>query len=118
MAARHAKGSRRQPNSQRDQRVSLENLEERTSRSWVRLSPRLSLTCRLTIAICRYGHGVLRNPDPRFIALQEFCDTRPELYDSPIIRLVKKVCSCKVIVIVGRLHRFCSDFRSCSGRAP
>ncbi|KAJ6502617.1 citrate synthase-like protein [Mycena sanguinolenta] len=37
-----------------------------------------------------YGHGVLRNPDPRFIALQEFCDARPELEESPIVRLVKK----------------------------
>lgn len=35
-----------------------------------------------------YGHGVLRNPDPRFIALQEFCDTRSELKESSIIRLV------------------------------
>jgi citrate synthase len=39
----------------------------------------------------RYGHGVLRNPDPRFIALQEFCDTRPELLESSLIQLVKKV---------------------------
>ncbi|CAA7271767.1 unnamed protein product [Cyclocybe aegerita] len=37
-----------------------------------------------------YGHGVLRNPDPRFIALQEFCETRPELRDSPIIKLVQQ----------------------------
>ncbi|KAG6897477.1 hypothetical protein C0992_001252 [Termitomyces sp. T32_za158] len=37
-----------------------------------------------------YGHGVLRNPDPRFIALQEFCQTRPELQNSPIIQLVNK----------------------------
>jgi citrate synthase len=37
-----------------------------------------------------YGHGVLRNPDPRFIALQEFCDARPELQESSIIQLVKK----------------------------
>ncbi|KAG6818175.1 hypothetical protein H0H87_000080 [Tephrocybe sp. NHM501043] len=37
-----------------------------------------------------YGHGVLRNPDPRFIALQEFCNTRPELQNSPIIQLVNK----------------------------
>jgi len=37
-----------------------------------------------------YGHGVLRNPDPRFIALQEFCQTRPELKESPIIQLVNK----------------------------
>ncbi|KAG6814328.1 hypothetical protein H0H92_013453 [Tricholoma furcatifolium] len=35
-----------------------------------------------------YGHGVLRNPDPRFIALQEFCNTRPELQNSPIIQMV------------------------------
>jgi hypothetical protein len=40
---------------------------------------------------CRYGHGVLRNPDPRFMALQEFCDARPELMSSPIIQMVKKV---------------------------
>ncbi|KAF8201448.1 citrate synthase-like protein [Pholiota molesta] len=37
-----------------------------------------------------YGHGVLRNPDPRFIALQEFCDGKPELKSSPIIELVNK----------------------------
>ncbi|KAH0583957.1 hypothetical protein H2248_009540 [Termitomyces sp. 'cryptogamus'] len=37
-----------------------------------------------------YGHGVLRNPDPRFIALQEFCNTLPELQNSPIIQLVNK----------------------------
>jgi len=37
-----------------------------------------------------YGHGVLRNPDPRFTALQEFCDTRPELLNDPVIQLVKK----------------------------
>jgi len=37
-----------------------------------------------------YGHGVLRKSDPRFIALQQFCDTRPELQSSSIIQLVKK----------------------------
>jgi citrate synthase len=37
-----------------------------------------------------YGHGVLRDPDPRFIALQQFCDIRPELRDSSIIQLVKR----------------------------
>ncbi|KAJ3810665.1 citrate synthase [Lentinula aff. lateritia] len=37
-----------------------------------------------------YGHGVLRNPDPRFIALQKFCESKPELLNSPIIQLVKK----------------------------
>ncbi|TEB31293.1 citrate synthase [Coprinellus micaceus] len=37
-----------------------------------------------------YGHGVLRNPDPRFIALQEFCQAKPELKQSPIVDLVNK----------------------------
>jgi len=37
-----------------------------------------------------YGHGVLRHPDPRFIALQEFCKTRPELQASDMIQLVQK----------------------------
>ncbi|KAI0029863.1 citrate synthase-like protein [Vararia minispora EC-137] len=37
-----------------------------------------------------YGHGVLRKSDPRFIALQQFCDTRPDLLASPTIQLVKK----------------------------
>ncbi|KAF8447627.1 citrate synthase [Boletus edulis BED1] len=37
-----------------------------------------------------YGHGVLRNPDPRFIALQEFCKARPELQASSMIQLVQK----------------------------
>lgn len=36
-----------------------------------------------------YGHGVLRSPDPRFVALQQFCDSRPELKESPIVKLVK-----------------------------
>lgn len=36
-----------------------------------------------------YGHGVLRKPDPRFIALREFCQGVPELNNSPIIRLVQ-----------------------------
>ncbi|KZS99039.1 citrate synthase [Sistotremastrum niveocremeum HHB9708] len=37
-----------------------------------------------------YGHGVLRAPDPRFIALQDFCASRPELNNSSIIQLVQK----------------------------
>jgi len=37
-----------------------------------------------------YGHGVLRDPDPRFTALQSFCDVRPELRNSSIIQLVKR----------------------------
>lgn len=39
-----------------------------------------------------YGHGVLRSPDPRFMALQKFCETRPALLEDPIIQLVRKVC--------------------------
>ncbi|KAI0724088.1 citrate synthase-like protein [Fomitopsis betulina] len=37
-----------------------------------------------------YGHGVLRSPDPRFMALQKFCETRPALLEDPVIQLVKK----------------------------
>lgn len=37
-----------------------------------------------------YGHAVLRMPDPRFSALSRFCDTRPELKNSPIVQLVQK----------------------------
>ncbi|TFK29870.1 citrate synthase [Coprinopsis marcescibilis] len=37
-----------------------------------------------------YGHGVLRNPDPRFIALQEFCQAHPDLKESSIVQLVNK----------------------------
>jgi citrate synthase len=41
--------------------------------------------------ISSYGHGVLRSPDPRFMALQQFCDARPDLLKDPVIDLVKKV---------------------------
>jgi len=41
-----------------------------------------------------YGHGVLRQSDPRFMALQAFCETRPDLMASPIIQLVRKVRIC------------------------
>jgi len=44
-----------------------------------------------------YGHGVLRAPDPRYIALQEFVETEPELLNSPIIQLVRKVCDLEMI---------------------
>jgi len=44
-----------------------------------------------SLTLHRYGHGVLRSPDPRFIALQQFCDARPDLSSSPVIRLVKQV---------------------------
>lgn len=38
-----------------------------------------------------YGHGVLRSPDPRFVALQKFCESRAELKESPIVKLVQLV---------------------------
>ena len=53
----------------------------------------------------RYGHGVLRSPDPRFIALQQFCDSRPELLSDPIVQLVKKVCG--VFLVLIKLTQFC-----------
>ncbi|EIN07497.1 citrate synthase [Punctularia strigosozonata HHB-11173 SS5] len=37
-----------------------------------------------------YGHGVLRSPDPRFTALLQFCETRPDLMASPAVQLVKQ----------------------------
>lgn len=38
-----------------------------------------------------YGHAVLRQPDPRFTALSRFCDTRPELQKSSVVKLVQQV---------------------------
>ncbi|KAK5254405.1 citrate synthase [Exophiala xenobiotica] len=37
-----------------------------------------------------YGHGVLRKPDPRFKALIDFGDARPDIANNPVYRLVKK----------------------------
>jgi citrate synthase len=37
-----------------------------------------------------YGHGVLRKSDPRFVALLQFCEGRPDLLASPTIQLVKQ----------------------------
>lgn len=37
-----------------------------------------------------YGHGVLRKPDPRFQALMDFADTRPDVLANPLFQLVKK----------------------------
>jgi hypothetical protein len=62
-----------------------------------RLSPGMPLLFVLVLAMIldpRYGHGVLRSPDPRFVALQKFCNSRSELSESPIIKLVKKVYKC------------------------
>lgn len=69
----------------------MEDIEERPSRSWVMAFHDQSDGHKPDLVILRYGHGVLRNPDPRFIALQEFCKTRPDLQASPIIQLVQQV---------------------------
>jgi citrate synthase len=37
-----------------------------------------------------YGHGVLRKPDPRFKALIDFADGRPDITGNPVYKLVKK----------------------------
>ena len=37
-----------------------------------------------------YGHGVLRKPDPRFQALIEFADSRPDVVANPVYQLVRR----------------------------
>ena len=37
-----------------------------------------------------YGHAVLRKPDPRFEALMDFANARPEFESDPVFQLVKK----------------------------
>ena len=37
-----------------------------------------------------YGHGVLRQPDPRFKTLMAFGSSRPEIANDPLFQLVKK----------------------------
>jgi citrate synthase len=37
-----------------------------------------------------YGHAVLRKPDPRFEALMDFANARPEIAANPVYQLVKK----------------------------
>lgn len=36
-----------------------------------------------------YGHAVLRKPDPRFQALMDFADARPDIAANPVYQLVK-----------------------------
>jgi len=36
-----------------------------------------------------YGHGVLRQPDPRFEALMDYAAARPAIAENPVFRLVK-----------------------------
>jgi citrate synthase len=35
-----------------------------------------------------YGHAVLRKPDPRFMALQQFGESRPEVAADPVFGYV------------------------------
>ena len=92
MATRDAgKDRKRQDHSRNHQGIPVGNSQGWTSRS--RVSPLCLPSNDLgmnAILDRRYGHGVLRSPDPRFIALQEFCDKRPELLASPTIQLVKQ----------------------------
>jgi citrate synthase len=37
-----------------------------------------------------YGHAVLRKPDPRFEALMDFANARPDIAENPVYQLVKK----------------------------
>ena len=37
-----------------------------------------------------YGHGVLRQPDPRFKTLIEFGAARPEIAKDPLFQLIKR----------------------------
>lgn len=37
-----------------------------------------------------YGHAVLRKPDPRFEALMDYANARPEIAADPVFQLVKK----------------------------
>ena len=37
-----------------------------------------------------YGHGMLPKPDPRFEALMDFADSRPDVLANPVFQLVKK----------------------------
>lgn len=46
-----------------------------------------------------YGHAVLRQPDPRFTALSGYCDTRPELQASPIVKLVQRLSQLAPVVL-------------------
>ena len=79
----------------------------------------------------RYGHGVLRDPDPRFFALRTFCEVRPELKDSPIINLVKKTAevapsvlkehgkaSPRLVQDEAWLNQNLSSWRTCRRRIP
>ena len=46
-----------------------------------------------------YGHAVLRQPDPRFVALSQFCETRQELKEAPIVQLVQRLSKLAPVVL-------------------
>lgn len=46
-----------------------------------------------------YGHAVLRQPDPRFVALSQFCETRHELKEAPIVQLVQRLSKLAPVVL-------------------
>lgn len=118
LADEHAEGDWREHHSRQHQRLPLEDPEERPSRPWVRITHFFfSDLRRRSYTSDSYGHGVLRNPDPRFIALQEFCTTRPDLLADPVIQLVKQVCiplfDSMVVALTGDRT---IDLRSCTWR--
>ena len=86
----HAEGDWKRDHPREDKRIPLEDAEGRTGCSRVRNNSE-TWTVLSMLPASSYGHGVLRSPDPRFIALQEFCETRPELKNSPSVNLVKQV---------------------------
>ena len=65
-----------------------------------------------------YGHGVLRQPDPRFETLMAFGSSRPEIAKDPLFQLVKKNSEIAPDVLKehGKVSLFSSfsSFRECS----
>lgn len=47
-------------------------------------------TLKLGQVVPGYGHGVLRQPDPRFQTLMAFGSSRPDVANDPLFQLVKK----------------------------
>jgi citrate synthase len=66
-------------------------------------------TLRSGRVIPGYGHAVLRKPDPRFTALIEFADARPEIAGDPVFQLVKKTSDIapEVLAEHGKVSRNC-----------
>lgn len=63
-----------------------------------------------------YGHAVLRKPDPRFVALQQFAANDSEISQDPIFKLVNAVSRSTQTKQRGLAHSYSSlspDVRSC-----